>query len=108
MRVVLRNVLLVIVFASIANAAVCMCMREIDNAWNNLLDEVEEAVNGQIDAIESSGGLITQIEKNTEDIKEQSKVIEQLIAGEKQKALQNTEIISILRRIIELKNTGEM
>lgn len=102
-----------IISLSLTISSACRCSREINKAFDDLFSEVQEALNLQISAIDSirdkrKKRLIFQIDKNIYDIKEQNKVLEKLIEGEKRKVLQNTEIIFILKQIIELKNTGEM
>lgn len=102
---------LFIIFAltfSVSNLYACYCMPQIDKAFDELGREVEEAIDAQIEAITKDKGLIDQIKKNTEDIEAQNDILAKLIAGEKKKALQNYEILFMIEKIIELKNTGEM
>ncbi|MDR1285389.1 MAG: hypothetical protein LBJ88_04225 [Campylobacteraceae bacterium] len=85
--------------------AFCFCEFQLQQAYDGINNKVEEYINNQKDAV---GKLIDEIKKNTKDIKEQNKVIEKIIEGEKRKALQNAEIVFLLQKIVELKTAGEM
>ncbi len=109
-RVKTVSKIFLIISLSLTISSACFCTSQINQAFDDLFSEVQEALKSQIDAInsESEDKLVAQINKNRDDIKDQNKVLEKLIEGEKRKVLQNTEIIFILKQIIELKNTGEM
>jgi hypothetical protein len=98
-------ILIFLGFANYANAYACFCTPFIFKAFQDLSNEVNIDIGAQSTAVSS---LIKQIEKNMKDIEEQNKVIEKIIEGEKRKALQNTEIVFLLKKIIELKTAGEM
>lgn len=108
MKITIRVFLVFLLFINASNVYACHCTNQIRDAFENLTNEVVEAIDAQEQAITKNKGLIDQIKKNISDIEEQNKVIEKLIEGEKRKALQNAEILFMIEKIIELKNTGEM
>jgi hypothetical protein len=84
----------------------CLCQQEISDAYSKISGNVTKIIDNQTRAINDD--LIPEIEKNTDDIKEQSKVIEKIIKAETRKAVQNTQIVFLLQKIAELKTAGEM
>jgi coproporphyrinogen III oxidase-like Fe-S oxidoreductase len=92
-------------FGFLSYASGCLCVSEITQTYNGIESKVEEYINSQKNAVNK---LVDRIKKNTEDIKQQNEIIEKMIEAEKRKTLQNTEIVFLLKKVIELKTAGEM
>jgi hypothetical protein len=84
----------------------CLCKDDISDAYDAVSGNVTEIVNNQTNAIKDD--LIPEIEKNTDNITEQSEVLKKIIKAETRKAVQNTQIVFLLQKIAELKTAGEM
>lgn len=103
MKKILFAAVFFIGFLNYANA--CFCAQTIQSSFNALTERINSDIGDQTSSVTA---LIKEIKKNTKDINEQNEVIKKIIEGEKHKALQNTHIIFLLRKIVELKTAGEM
>jgi predicted Holliday junction resolvase-like endonuclease len=83
----------------------CFCIFEIEQAYQALTNKVTTDIDAQTESVRK---LIKEIERNTEDIKKQNEVIAKIIRGEKERAVQNSHIIFLIKKITELKTAGEM
>jgi hypothetical protein len=102
----MKKILFILTFLGFASyAQACFCALSVAAAFTQLSTQVSTDIAAQTVAVAL---LVQEVKKNTSDIKEQNDVLEKIIDAEKRRAVQNMEIVFLLKKISELKTAGEL
>lgn len=91
---------LIILALSFVTAFACLCATNLQLSFQQIQQSIQTRLSQATNEIDSN--LIPAINKNTNDIEEQNKILEKIIIGLQEQAMQKYEILFLLKQHNEL------
>ena len=91
---------ILILALSFAAAFACLCSPNLQLSFQQIQQAIQTRLNRTVNEIDSN--LIPAINKNTNDIEAQNKILEKIIIGLQEQAVQKHEILFLLKKHNEL------
>ena len=91
---------LIILALSFVTAFACLCVTNLQLSFQQIQQSIQTRLSQATNEIDSN--LIPAINKNTNDIEEQNKILEKIIIGLQEQAVQKHEILFLLKKHNEL------